>query len=194
MARGVHRPSVLTNQNYEPPNRIHLRSLGTLTLRRKRPWHPRNFSLRSVCSRCHLNDLAIRADPCGNLCAWGRALRSLPYDYDTAASSRELIYLTGLKVETPTRQYGPAARVRTADQRFQVLAGLLTSRRFRRKVTGSAGQVPPSRLRKPASNGRLRQFRRSRLIAERRNPISPCESASPTPPDSAPKTRRSAGG
>jgi hypothetical protein len=60
--------------------------------------------------------------------------------------------------------------VRTAGQRFRVLAGLLISRRFRRKVTGSAGQVPPSRLRKPASNGRLRQFRRSRLIAERRNP------------------------
>src|SRR6266699_3740721 len=54
-------------------------------------------------------------------------------------------------------------------QRFRVLAGLLTFRRSRRKVTGSAGQVPPSRLRKPASNGRLRQFRRSRLIAECRN-------------------------
>src|SRR6266542_1170358 len=60
--------------------------------------------------------------------------------------------------------------VRTAGQRVRVLAGVRTSRRFRRKGTGSAGRVPPSRLRKPASNGRLRQFRRSGLIAERRNP------------------------
>jgi hypothetical protein len=70
------------NKYYERPIRIHLRSLSTL--RRKRPWRPRDFSLCAPYSRCRLLDLAICADSCENLCAWTRAVRSLPYDYDTA--------------------------------------------------------------------------------------------------------------
>ena len=70
------------NKYYERPIRIHLRSLSTL--RRKRPWRPRDFSLCAPYSRCRLLDLAICADSCENLCAWTRAVRGLPYDYDTA--------------------------------------------------------------------------------------------------------------
>src|SRR5678816_670367 len=70
------------NKYYERPIRIHLRSLSTL--RRKRPWRPRDFSLCAPYSRCRLLDLAICADSCENLCAWTRGARSLPYDYDTA--------------------------------------------------------------------------------------------------------------
>ncbi len=76
------------NKYYEQPIRIHLRSLSTL--RRKRPWRARDFSLRRFYSRCRLIDRAVRADSCQDLCTWTRAVRSLPYDYDTA-SCRELI-------------------------------------------------------------------------------------------------------
>jgi hypothetical protein len=88
MARRVHRLLVSTNKYYEQPIRIHLRSLSALP--RKRPWRPRDFSLRGLYSRCRLIDLAICPDSCENLCAWTRAVRSLPYDYDIALC-RELI-------------------------------------------------------------------------------------------------------
>jgi hypothetical protein len=52
------------------------------------PCRPRDFGLRSLYSWRRLLDLAVRADSCGNLCAWTRAVHSLPYAYDTA-SSRE---------------------------------------------------------------------------------------------------------
>ena len=80
------------NKYYERPIRIHLRSLSTL--RRKRPWRPRDFSIRGLCSRCHLINLAVRAGSCENLCASSCARRSLPHDYNTA-SCRELIQLDG---------------------------------------------------------------------------------------------------
>ena len=83
------------NKYYERPIRIHLRSLSTL--RRKRPWRPRDFSLCGLYSQCRLLDLAICADSCETLCAWTRAVRSLPYDYDTAFCT-ELMSLDGLIV------------------------------------------------------------------------------------------------
>jgi hypothetical protein len=83
-----------TNQYYEQPIRIHLRSFNALG--RKRPWRPRDFGICSLYSRCRLLDLAVRADSSRNLGAWPRAVRSLPYDHDPA-SSRKLIRLDGLK-------------------------------------------------------------------------------------------------
>jgi hypothetical protein len=90
------------NKYYERPIRIHLRSLSTL--RRKRPWRPRDFSLCAPYSRCRLLDLAICADSCENLCAWTRGARSLPYDYDTAffAGISLLRLLRVLDLLTPT--------------------------------------------------------------------------------------------
>ena len=70
------------NKYYERPIRIQLRSLSTL--RRKRPWRARDFSLCDLFSQCGLIHLAICAHSPENLCAWSRCVRSLPYDHDTA--------------------------------------------------------------------------------------------------------------
>src|SRR4030095_4405680 len=81
------------NKYYERPIRIQLRSLGTL--RRKRPWRPRDFSLCDLFSQCGLIHLAICAGSSENLCAWSRSGRSLPHDYD-AAFCTDLMVLDGL--------------------------------------------------------------------------------------------------
>jgi hypothetical protein len=70
------------NKYYERPIRIQLRSLGTL--RRKRPWRPRDLSLCDLFSQCGLIHLAICADSSKNICASSRDVRSLPHGYDIA--------------------------------------------------------------------------------------------------------------
>src|SRR5882757_10931111 len=70
------------NKYYERPIRIQLRSLSTL--RRKRPWRPRDFSLCDLFSQCGLIHLAICADSSENPCSWSRDARSSPHDYDNA--------------------------------------------------------------------------------------------------------------
>ncbi len=83
MARGVHRVLVSTKANIM--NNQFESTYGLLgTLRRKRSRRSRDRSLCRLYSQYRLGDLAVHSDSCEGLCAWSRAVRSVPRHCDAA--------------------------------------------------------------------------------------------------------------